>query len=179
MMNMLVWKVIVLVRLQLIKELRAFGRNLQKTDHCGGGSSLRNFFCLGFIDPGDPVLKKCIRYCFMESLRQELNDFTERWSRYLLASSKGAILPRGSPISLYHLPKLFGSASWLISASSEDIAEFDDLLFTTYVPQISPEFQEFADIVLEGQDNFRDRPANITETLEMCFMLVVAIAFYG
>ena len=42
MMNMLVWEVIVLVRLQLIKELKAFGRNLQKADHSGGDSSLCN-----------------------------------------------------------------------------------------------------------------------------------------
>ena len=88
-------------------------------------------------------------------------------------------MPRGHPISLYHLPGLFGSASWLIPVSSEDIAEFEDPLFATDVPDVSPEFQEFADIVFEGQDNFRGRPANITEALEMHFLLVEAIAFYG
>ena len=47
------------------------------------------------------------------------------------------------------------------------------------MPDVSPEFQEFADTVFEGQDNFRDRPANITEALEMYFLLVQAIAFYN
>ena len=45
-MNMLIWEVIVLVRVQLIKELKAFDRNLQKTDHSGGDSSLRNSLIL-------------------------------------------------------------------------------------------------------------------------------------
>ena len=58
-------------------------------------------------------------------------------------------------------------------------AKFDDLLFTTDVPDVSPEFQEFADIVFEGQDNFSDRPANITISFKMYFLLVEAIAFYG
>ena len=97
----------------------------------------------------------------------------------LLAPSKSAILPRGRPISIYHLPELFGSASWLIPVSSKGIAEFDDPLFTTDVPDVSPGFQEFADIVFEGQDNFSERQANITEALEMYFSLVEAIAFYG
>ena len=61
--------------------------------------------------------------------------------------------------------------------SSEDTEEFDDPLFATDVPDVSPEFQEFADIVFEGQDNFSDRIANITEALY--FLLVEAIAFYG
>ena len=42
----------------------------------------RQFFAqlcdLGFIEAGDPVLRECIRYCFMDLLQQELNDFTER-----------------------------------------------------------------------------------------------------
>ena len=46
----------------------------------------RQFFAqlsdLGFINAGDPVLRECIRYCFMDLLRQELNDFTERWNRH-------------------------------------------------------------------------------------------------
>ena len=48
-MNMLAWEVVVLVCLQLIKELKAFGRNLQKTDHSGGDSSLRNFVVLDLL----------------------------------------------------------------------------------------------------------------------------------
>ena len=36
---MLVWEIIMLVRLQVIKEWKAFGLNLQKTDHSGGDLS--------------------------------------------------------------------------------------------------------------------------------------------
>ena len=49
MMNMLVWEVIVLVRVQLIKELKAFDQNLQKTDHSGGDSSMRNSLILDLL----------------------------------------------------------------------------------------------------------------------------------
>ena len=79
---------------------------------------------LGFIDARDPVFRECIRYCFMDLLRQEFNNFTERWNSHLLAPSKGAILPIGRPVSLYHLPELFGSVSWLIPVSSEDIIRY-------------------------------------------------------
>ena len=84
MLNMLVSEVIVLVRLQLTKELKAFVRNLQNTDHFDGGwrQFFGQLFDLGFIYAGDPVLRECIRYCFMNLLRQELNDFTERWIRH-------------------------------------------------------------------------------------------------
>ena len=60
----------------------------------------------------------------MGLLRQELNNFTERWNSNLLAPSKGAILPIGRPASLYHLPELFGSVSWVIPVSSEDIIRY-------------------------------------------------------
>ena len=84
MLNMLFSEVIVLVRLQLTKELKAFVRNLQNTDHFDGGwrQFFGQLFDLGFIYAGDPVLRECIRYCFMNLLRQELNDFTERWIRH-------------------------------------------------------------------------------------------------
>ena len=72
-----------LVRLQLIKELKAFSRNLQRTGHSGETVPFAQLSNLGFIEAGDPVLRECIRYCFMDSLQQELNDFTERWNRHL------------------------------------------------------------------------------------------------
>ena len=115
----------------------------------------------------------------MDLVRQELSGFTERWNCHLLAPCKGAIFPRERPVWLYHLPELFGSASWLIPVSSEEKAEFEDLLFATDVLDVSPEFQEFTDIVFEGQGNFSDRSANIIEALGMYFPLVEAIAFYG
>ena len=49
MMNILVPEVVVLVCLQLIKELKASGCNLQKTDHSGEDSSLQNFPILGIF----------------------------------------------------------------------------------------------------------------------------------
>ena len=127
----------------------------------------------------ETVLRECIRYCFNDLVQQELSGFMERWNRHLLAQCKGAIFPREQPIWLYLLPELFGSASWLIPVSSEEKAEFDDLLLATDVPDVSPEFQEFTDIVFEGQGNFSDRSANITEELEMYFSLVEAIVCYG
>lgn len=75
----------------------------------------------------------------------------ERWNRHLLAPSKSVIFSQDRLISLYHLPKLFDSASWLIPVSYENTTEFDDPLFATDVPYVSPEFQEFANIVFERQ----------------------------
>ena len=48
-MNILVREVVVLVCLQLIKELKASGCNLQKIDHSGEDSSLQNFPILGIF----------------------------------------------------------------------------------------------------------------------------------
>ncbi len=47
---------------------------------------------------------ECLRYCFMEVLQNDLNEFVQFWNTHRIRRSKGAVCPPGIPDSLYHNP---------------------------------------------------------------------------
>ena len=104
---MLVWEIIVLVSLQLTNELKAFCRNLQKTDQSGGDSSSRDFPILDLLMLGVQYWENVLDIVGIYFNKSSM--MMERWNRHLLAPNKDAILPRGQPICLCHLPDLFDS----------------------------------------------------------------------
>lgn len=81
---------------------------------------------LGLFNGSDPVHHECIRFCFMQMLRDELHQVAEMWNQHLIASSKfgNSSGPRGRPDSIFFLPHLFDSEDYKIPVVSDEIDEF-------------------------------------------------------
>ena len=121
----------------------------------------RNFFKdlsdQGHFDDTDPVQVDCIRFCFMDLIRNDLTQFTESWNSHIISSSKDKSLPRGRPDVMYHLPHLYNTQSFLQDVDQDEVDEYFDassMLERDY----SSEFEEFANTLmfLDGVDKEND-----------------------
>ena len=88
-------------------------------------------------------------FCFIRLLREELDEFKNRWNSHLIATSRGSTLPRGRPNSLYCLPELYETESFRKDVDLEELEEFNDPAFIRETDDISDDFKEFVSIVLE------------------------------
>ena len=88
---------------------------------------------------------ECIRFCFMQILRNELHQVAEMWNQHLIASSKfgNSSGPRGRPDCMFLLPHLYNSEDCKVPVNPQEREEFIDE--STMCPaDCSEEFKEFA-----------------------------------
>ena len=133
----------------------------------------------GVLDISYPITTECLRYCFMQLIKKDLNEFALRWNRHILAPSTNTTLPRGRPDSLYFVPQLYNSKSYKMEADMAEVNEFDDPRFCICLEDNSPEFLEFAEIVLYLKN--RDgtiRQKTLNEAFEVYFILLEAVNEY-
>ena len=153
---------------------------------------------LGFVDGSSLIVQECLQFCFMGSLREELNEFKNCWNCHLIATSHGSTLPRGRPYSLYCLPELYEGESFRKDVDLEELEEFNDPAFIRETDDISvddisvddisdddisdddisDDFKEFASIVLETGET-ANYPQSVDEGLHLYFILLEAIATYS
>lgn len=94
-----------------------------------------------------PVLKDCIRFCFMSLLRHDLNSIKNDWNVHLISSSRNKQGPRGRPDTMFYLSHLFDSNNFGTNVDTAELADLYACLDTAPV-DVSPEFKEFAAEVL-------------------------------
>ena len=142
----------------------------------------RQFFAelssLGFIDGSRPIVQECLRFCFMRLLREELEEFKNRWNCHLIAKSRGSTLPRGRPNLLYCLPELYKTESFRKDVDLEEFGESNDPTFTRETDDISDDFKEFVSVVLETVE-ITNNSQSVDEGLHLYFVLLEAIATYS
>ena len=142
----------------------------------------RQFFAelssLGFIDGSRPIVQECLRFCLMKLLREELEEFKNRWNCHLIAKSRGSTLSRGRPNSLYILPELYETEPFRKDVDLEELEEFNDPTFIRETDDISDDFKEFVSVVLETVET-TNNPQSVDEGLHLYFVLLEAIATYS
>ena len=133
---------------------------------------------LGFIDGSRPIVQKCLRFCFMRLLREELEEFKNRWNCHLIAKSRASTLPRRRPYLLYCLLELYETESFHKDVYLEELEEFNDPFFIRETDDISDDFKEFVSVVLETVET-TNNPQSVDEGLHLYFALLEAIATYS
>ena len=142
----------------------------------------RQFFVelstLGFIDGSRPIVQECLRFCFMRLLREELEEFKNRWNCHLIAKSRWSTLPRGRPNSLYCLTELHQTEPCRKDVDLEELEEFNDPTFIRETDDISDDFKEFVSVALETVET-TNNSQSVDEGLHLYFVLLAAIATYS
>ena len=133
---------------------------------------------LGFVNGSKPIVQECLRFCFMRFLREELEEFKNRWNCHLTAKSGGSTLPRGRPNSLYFLPELYETESFRKGVDLEELEEFNDPTFIWETDYISDDFKEFVSVVLKTVET-TNNPQSVDEGLHLYFVLLETIATYS
>ena len=87
----------------------------------------------------------------MRLLREELDEFKNRWNCHLIATSFGSTLPRGRPNSLYCLPEYYETKSSHKDVDLEELEEFNDPAFIRETNDISDNFKKFVSVLEIGE----------------------------
>ena len=126
---------------------------------------------LGLFNSTDPVHQECIRFCFMQILRNELNEVAEMWNQHIIASSKfgNGSGPRGRPDCMFFLPHLYNSENYKVPVDPQELEEFIDES-TMCLPNWSQEFEEFAAIIMTALG--LQPPRDVNEALDMYVTLI-------
>ena len=137
----------------------------------------RNFFTglrdLNLFIDSDPVHVECIRFCFMDLLRKELDTIAELWNQHIISSSKygNSSSPRGHPDCMFFLPHLYDTHDYMQDITAVLVDEFYDVTITQN--DYSQEFEEFVNTVME--EEMLCRPRDVKEGLELYTRLVTEI----
>ena len=134
---------------------------------------------MGILDGGNLLVVECVRFCFMNILREELNEIVARWNTHIIAPSKGTHLPRGRPDSLYFLPELYRSTSFKKSVDNSEIAQFEDPSFVITVEDNDKNFIEFAETILRMNMLDVSKPRTVSQALKVYLILIDAVAQYS
>jgi len=129
---------------------------------------------LGIYDSSNVFLLECIRFCFMKLIRKELKSVTQEWNQHIISKSKNDG-PRGRPDSMFFLPHLYDTHSYLEDVDQEEVDDF--LPAVNNLPRdVSFEFEEFANILMERDG--KNHPQDPFEGLNLYLYLVGKIAVY-
>ena len=78
---------------------------------------------LRLYDPTDHVQDECLRYCFMDIVRKELNSVAVEWNQHIISRSINGG-PSGQPDTMYFLPHLYDAENYL---ENVDLAEIESI----------------------------------------------------
>lgn len=124
-----------------------------------------------------PILKDCIRFCFLPLIRSDLNSIKNDWNVHLIAASNNNTGPRGRPNTMFNLPHLFDSENYCSEVDPIELADLYMCLKPSPV-DVSPEFEEFATEVLAGT-NFDVPSENVADALRLYIFLLEKILEYS
>ena len=102
---------------------------------------------LRLYDPTDHVQDECLKYCFMDIVRKELNSVAVEWNQHIISRSINGG-PSGQPDTMYFLPHLYDAENYL---ENVDLAEIESIQqdVTSSPKDFSDEFKELAEFQLQ------------------------------
>ena len=126
---------------------------------------------VGLFNSSDPVHLECIRFCFMQILRNKPHHVAEMWNQHLIASSKfgNSSGPRGRPDCMFFLPHLYNSEDYKVPVNPQEAEEFIDE--STMCPtDCNEEFNEFTLTVMNALE--LHLPNTVNEALYVYVTLI-------
>ena len=110
----------------------------------------------------DKIHVECLKYCFMDIIKKDLQTFMQQWNCHLVRKEKNSDLPAGKPEIMHFAPEIFGSKSYELPVLGTD-ANRCRQLFGKLRSEISY-MKEFEELVKQVILNVR-QPNNASEAL--------------
>lgn len=85
------------------------------------------YFKNGLYSDSNPVQFDCLRFCYMDLLREDLHRFARLWNNHVIRPSTNGESPSGCPDLLYYLPEASSTQNYLVAVSNHDIALCEQL----------------------------------------------------
>lgn len=119
----------------------------------GGGGWWMDFFKdlrdSGVYADHDPLHQECLKFCFMNVLRNELNSIAKMWNVKDIHVKKNAQLFGGKPDVMYFLPDVYGKRNYLVPTNEDDVQICRDLYGETR-RDYTVEFENLVNMLIPG-----------------------------
>ncbi|XP_068708455.1 uncharacterized protein [Montipora foliosa] len=81
----------------------------------------------GLYNDDDPVQVECLRFCFLPVLQHELERVAKHWNLHKIRPSCNELSPHGRPDTIYFLPEVTNTMSYLHNTANEDLQVTKDV----------------------------------------------------
>ncbi len=102
---------------------------------------------IGIIDTSRDVDRQCIRYVYLDLLRQELQGVMTMWNTHAIRSYRRC-LPSGKPDVMFYLPQIYDTRSYKKPVDIEVVEELSDIL-TMDLPDCNNIYREIFQSICE------------------------------
>ncbi|XP_067022026.1 uncharacterized protein [Acropora muricata] len=108
---------------------------------------------MGLYNDGDPLQVECLRYCFMNVLRNELHQVAKLWNLHRIRPSVNSDSPPGRPDLLYFLPQATDTINYATAVDEDDLDVSEYLADVTNASNSAdPAFAELVQIIMDEQN---------------------------
>ena len=113
---------------------------------------------MGLLNMCDRVDAVLLRYCFLDVLRNDLDQMRSEWNVHRIRKNRKAETQAGRPHLMYRCPELFGTCTYRKPYDRIEMNIMEDTLHNQYDLDDHPE--EFVDFIQEliGEHNLPETP---------------------
>lgn len=127
---------------------------------------------VGIIDTSRATDIQCIRFVYLELLREELNTVTTLWNTHHIRPSSNGSTPSGKPDVMFHLPEVYSTQSFLKPVDEESLRILSEIL-TRELPDCLPIYQEIFQSIFD--EKHLHLPKTLNEAAELLVLLLDTI----
>lgn len=108
----------------------------------------------GLYCDSNPVQVDCLRFSYMDLIRDDLHRFANLWNNHLIRPSSNGESPSGRPDLLYFLPEISATQNFLVAVDKDDVTLCEQLLCDRSCSRVncSQEFLELAQLITEEEN---------------------------
>lgn len=127
----------------------------------------------GLYNDCDPIQVECLLFCFMPLLEDELIRVVQEWNLHKIRPSSNESSPPGRPETLYFLPEVTGTSSYLNDVPATDIDVAEDVCCESPDTNVADTFAELAQIIMDEKG--LEMPSNPQSALDLYLEILVSI----
>ena len=108
----------------------------------------------GIFSDHDPIHIDCMRFCFINTVQQELYRVAKHWNLHRIRPSSNVESSPGRPdVLLYFLPELNDTRNYMTEVSQDNSEVVEDVCCDRNQPTVcSNEFRELAETIMREQN---------------------------
>ena len=127
----------------------------------------------GVYNESDLVQAECLSFCFMRLLQDELARTVQEWNLHKTRPSSNESSPPGRPETLFFLPELTSTISYLNNVPAVDVDVARDVCCQSPDTHLADTFAELAQIIMDEKN--LEMPSSPQSALDVYSELLVAI----
>ena len=124
----------------------------------------------GVIDVSLSLVRECIRFCYLDLLRKELDIIRIKWNTHSIRPSTNDLSPSGKPDVMFHFPEVYHTASYLKELDQQSLHVLDAML-TRGETDCVPIYKNIFESVVE-EKHLSSSPETLNEAADLLVLIL-------